>query len=138
MYHIILDIPEEVLYDTQMNHEQASQFARLAVAVSYYQNSGVSVGYCAQIAGMNKEDFIKYLGENGISVFHFLFLSVFKPCISSCDQFSKGLTLKVTPSPSHMLRHFSILSSGITCSTTVITTLGTYFFARTANSFMAS
>lgn len=71
MYHIILDIPEEVLYDTQMNHEQASQFARLAVAVSYYQNSGVSVGYCAQIAGMNKEDFIKYLGENGISVFHF-------------------------------------------------------------------
>lgn len=71
MYHIILNIPEEVLYDTQMNHEQASQFARLAVAVSYYQNSGVSVGYCAQIAGMNKEDFIKYLGENGISVFHF-------------------------------------------------------------------
>ena len=71
MYHITLDIPEEVLYDTKMNHEQANQFARLAVAVSYYQKSGVSVGYCAQIAGMNKEDFIKYLGENGISVFHF-------------------------------------------------------------------
>ena len=33
--------------------------------------NGVSLGYCAQIAGMDKEEFIHYLSENGISVFHF-------------------------------------------------------------------
>ncbi|MBQ6325024.1 MAG: UPF0175 family protein, partial [Clostridia bacterium] len=33
--------------------------------------NGVSIGYCAQIAGMTEEDFIKYLGENHVSIFHF-------------------------------------------------------------------
>ena len=28
-------------------------------------------GYCAQIAGMVEEDFIKYLSDNGISIFSF-------------------------------------------------------------------
>ena len=31
----------------------------------------VSLGYCAQIAGMTKEAFIRYLGENGVSVFQY-------------------------------------------------------------------
>ena len=29
------------------------------------------MGYCAQIAEMDKEDFIHYLSSNGISIFHF-------------------------------------------------------------------
>ena len=37
----------------------------------YYVQKDVSLGYCAQIAGMDKESFIKYLGEQGISIFHF-------------------------------------------------------------------
>jgi predicted HTH domain antitoxin len=31
----------------------------------------VSLGYCAQIADMSKEEFIKYLGANGISIFQY-------------------------------------------------------------------
>lgn len=31
----------------------------------------VSIGYCAQIAGMTKEEFMKYLEKNQISIFHF-------------------------------------------------------------------
>ena len=31
----------------------------------------ISIGYCAQIAGMSEEDFIKYLGNNNISIFSF-------------------------------------------------------------------
>lgn len=54
-----------------MNREQANQFARRAVALGYYTQSGVSIGYCAQIAGMTEEEFIKYLGENHISIFRF-------------------------------------------------------------------
>ena len=71
MCQIILDIPKEVLYDTKMNYEQANQFARQAVALGYYTQKGVSLGYCAQIAGMPKEECIKYLGQNHISVFRF-------------------------------------------------------------------
>ena len=71
MCQIVLSIPDEVLYDTKMNQEQANQFARQAVALGYYTQSGVSIGYCSQIAGMTEEEFIKYLGRNHISVFRF-------------------------------------------------------------------
>lgn len=50
---------------------QANRFARQAVTLGYYTQKGASLGYCAQIAGMPKEEFIKYLGQNHISVFRF-------------------------------------------------------------------
>ena len=71
MCQIVLSIPDEVLYDTKMNKEQANQFARQAVALGYYTQSGVSIGYCSQIAVMTEKEFIKYLGRNHISVFRF-------------------------------------------------------------------
>ncbi len=71
MCQIAINIPEAVLYDTHMTTEEANQFARRAVALCYYSQSGVSIGYCAQIAGMTEEDFIEYLGDNNISIFHF-------------------------------------------------------------------
>ena len=71
MCQVAIDIPEAVLYDTHMSREEAVRFARRAVALGYYSQSGVSIGYCAQIAGMSEEDFIKYLGRNNISIFQF-------------------------------------------------------------------
>ncbi len=71
MCQIALSIPDEVLFDTKMNYEQAEQFAKRAVALGYYTQSGISIGYCSQIAGMSEEEFIKYLGQNGISIFKF-------------------------------------------------------------------
>lgn len=71
MYQIAIDIPNEVLFDTKMSEEQANQFARCTVALGYYTQRGVSIGYCAQIAGMTEEEFVKYLGKNHISIFQF-------------------------------------------------------------------
>ena len=71
MCQIAFDIPNEVLFDTRMNKEEANIFARRAVALCYYTQNGVSLGYCAEIAGMSKERFIRYLSENGISIFHY-------------------------------------------------------------------
>ena len=59
MCQIILSISDEVLYDTKMSHEQVNQFARQAVALRYYTQSGVNIGYCSQIAGMTEEEFLK-------------------------------------------------------------------------------
>lgn len=66
-----MNIPEEVLFDTRMNKENALSLAKRVVALEFYKNHGVSVGYCAEIAGMTEEDFIKFLGSRGISIFHF-------------------------------------------------------------------
>ena len=71
MCQIAVSISNEILYDTKMSIEKAGSFARRAVALGYYTQSGVSLGYCSQIAGMSEEEFIKYLGENHVSLFHF-------------------------------------------------------------------
>ena len=54
-----------------MTPEEAGRFARRPVALGYYSQCGVSIGYCAQIAGMTTEDFISYQGENHVSIFRY-------------------------------------------------------------------
>ncbi len=41
------------------------------VVLDLYKNKKVSLGYCAKVAGMTNEEFIQYLGKNGISIFSF-------------------------------------------------------------------
>ena len=71
MCQISVNIPEAVLYDTRMSQEEAALFSKRSVAMEYYKQQGVSLGYCAQIADMAEEDFIRYLGEHQVSVFQF-------------------------------------------------------------------
>lgn len=71
MCQISIKIPDAVLYDTHMNQEEATAFARHVVALGYYTQNNVSIGYCAQIAAMSEEDFIQYLGLNHVSIFQF-------------------------------------------------------------------
>ncbi|MCD7862720.1 MAG: UPF0175 family protein [Lachnospiraceae bacterium] len=61
-----------------MNVEDANNFVRKAVALGYYTQSGVSIGYCAQTAGMSEEDFVNCLGQNHISIFHLLYLAIYR------------------------------------------------------------
>ena len=71
MCQVAFSIPNEVLYDTKMSDAETADFARKAVALRYYTVAGVSLGYCAEIAGMTKGEFIKFLGENKVSIFKF-------------------------------------------------------------------
>ena len=71
MCQVVVDIPNEVLYDTRMSTMDATAFAKRMVALGYYIHNGVSIGYCAQIAGMTEEEFISFLGQNQIDIFRF-------------------------------------------------------------------
>lgn len=64
-----VNIPEAVLYDTRMSIEDTQAFVKRATALLYYTSKGVSLGLCAQIAGISKMDFIRFLSGNSISVF---------------------------------------------------------------------
>ncbi|MBR1741734.1 MAG: UPF0175 family protein [Lachnospiraceae bacterium] len=39
-----------------MKDEDAAAFAKQMVAVGYYTRNNVSIGYCAEIAGMTEEE----------------------------------------------------------------------------------
>ncbi len=71
MCQLDINIPEEVLYDTKMSRDEAKNYIKRLVALDFYTTNGVSIGYCAQIADMSEEDFIKYLGEHKISIFNY-------------------------------------------------------------------
>lgn len=71
MCMVSLQVPEEVLLDLHENKNSFTEYAKKILAVNLYAEKKVSLGYCAEIAGMPKEDFIKYLGQNKVSIFSF-------------------------------------------------------------------
>ena len=71
MCQVMVDIPNEVLYDTHMSARDAAAFVKQMVALGYYTHNNVSIGYCAKIAGMTEEEFITFLGQNKVSIFQF-------------------------------------------------------------------
>lgn len=71
MCQVAVKIPDAVLFDTHMTAEQTDSFVKQTLALHYYIKCHISLGYCAEIAGMTKKDFIKFLGENQISIFHY-------------------------------------------------------------------
>ena len=71
MCSIVVKIPDEVLYDTKMSDSEAMKFASQMTALGLYTRRKVSIGYCAQIAGMSESEFVSFLGQNNISMFRF-------------------------------------------------------------------
>ena len=71
MCQVTVNVPNEVLYDTHMSTAEATAFARKMVALGYYIHNNVSIGYCAEIAGLTEEEFMIVLGQNKNDIFHF-------------------------------------------------------------------
>ena len=71
MLNVSVSIPDEVVYNTHLSPKATENYVRQATALFFYTKLGVSLGYCADIADMPKMDFIRFLSENGVSVFNF-------------------------------------------------------------------
>jgi len=69
---VSLDVPQEILLDLKTTEKAFSDYAKQFLALDLYRNRGVSLGYCTELAGMAKEDFILFLGENKVSIFDFV------------------------------------------------------------------
>ena len=71
MCELPIDVPEAVLFGTHSTVAEASAFARRMTALGYYVHGHVSLGYCAEIAGLTEEEFVLFLGQNKVDVFQF-------------------------------------------------------------------
>lgn len=71
MCSVAVKIPEEVLYDTKMSKQETDAFVRRYTALAYYLRNKVSIGYCAEIAGMSESEFVDFLGDNQAELFRF-------------------------------------------------------------------
>ena len=68
---VSINIPEEILLDLHEDSNNFAKYIKRMLATDLYKNKNVSLGYCASVAEMTKEEFVQYLGMNGISIFSF-------------------------------------------------------------------
>jgi predicted HTH domain antitoxin len=68
---VSINIPEEVFLDIHKDKDEFTEYIKKVVAVDLYKDKKVSLGYCASVADMTKEEFVQYLSLNGISIFSF-------------------------------------------------------------------
>lgn len=68
---VSINVPEEVLLDLHEDKDDFADYMKKILALDLYRNKKVSLGYCASVAEMTKEEFVRYLGLNEISIFSF-------------------------------------------------------------------
>lgn len=68
---VSINIPEEILIDLHEDKNDFATYMKKMLALDLYKNKKVSLGYCASVAEMTKEEFVQYLGMNGVSIFSF-------------------------------------------------------------------
>lgn len=68
---VSINAPEEILLDLHEDKNDFAEYMKKMLALDLYKNKKVSLGYCASVAGMTKEEFVQYLGLNGVSIFSF-------------------------------------------------------------------
>ncbi len=68
---VSINVPEEILLDLHEDKNGFAEYMKKMVALDLYKNKKVSLGYCSSVAEMTKEEFIQFLGANGVSIFSF-------------------------------------------------------------------
>ena len=69
MVEIVLNFSEEALSARRKSPVEFGEEMRLAAALFWYQQGEISQEKAAQIAGLNRRDFLRVLAERKIDVF---------------------------------------------------------------------
>jgi predicted HTH domain antitoxin len=69
--NINIAIPQEILLTLREKEYDLALDMKRWTALKLYADKKLTIGQCAELAEMNEEDFIKYLGVNKISIFAF-------------------------------------------------------------------
>ncbi|MDI7261249.1 MAG: UPF0175 family protein [Thermodesulfobacteriota bacterium] len=64
-----LEYPEEILISLKEDEKHFLQEVKILAAVKLYELNRLSLGKAAKLAGVDKVDFIKVLGEHKVSIF---------------------------------------------------------------------
>jgi predicted HTH domain antitoxin len=69
MTQITLDIPDEAFPSQYSSLEALTQAIRLAAAIYWYARGEISQGKAAQLAGLNRKEFLEVLDREKVDVF---------------------------------------------------------------------
>jgi predicted HTH domain antitoxin len=68
--NISIDLPDEVFSNFRCTPKDFAKKMQLAAAVYWYQKGEISQEKAAQIAGLNRRDFLMYLAQEKVNVFN--------------------------------------------------------------------
>ena len=66
-----ISIPDSIVLSTRQSVKQFESEAKKAIALKFYTDEKLSLGQAAELSGLSKFEFMKFLGENKISIFRF-------------------------------------------------------------------
>ena len=66
---VTMDLPEDVFSSLRRSPEEFAREMRLAAAMLWYSRGMISQQRAAEIAGLNRADFLKALARNEMDVF---------------------------------------------------------------------
>lgn len=64
-------IPEEIIFVLKKDKKALEKDVSKLLALKLYSEKKLSLGKCAELTGMSKNDFVNYLGENGIDIYRY-------------------------------------------------------------------
>jgi predicted HTH domain antitoxin len=67
---VLLELPEDVFSALRRSPEEFVTEMRLAAAIHWYERGQISQEKAAQIAGLDRTDFLAALAREGVDVFH--------------------------------------------------------------------
>lgn len=69
MTQVTLNIPDDLVSNPQVTPEDFAQRLQVAAAIYWYARGEVSQGQAAQLAGMNRKEFLETLAHENMDVF---------------------------------------------------------------------
>ena len=66
-----ISIPDSVVLSTRQSSVQFEAEAKIAIAIKFYKDEKLSLGQAAELAGFSEFEFLKLLGQYGVSLFRF-------------------------------------------------------------------
>ena len=67
--NINIAVPEEILLSLRENNEDFAMNMKKWSALKLFEKQKLSIGQSAELAEMTKEDFIKFAGQNKVSIY---------------------------------------------------------------------
>ncbi|WP_027406494.1 UPF0175 family protein [Anaerovibrio sp. RM50] len=71
MCTLSIEIPDEILLNIHKTQDEVVLYMKQLYAVDLYKKKQMSLGDCAALAEMSKEEFIHFLAEFKVSIFSF-------------------------------------------------------------------
>lgn len=70
-YNTNISIPQEIVLSLRESPESIVKNMKRTASIKYYKENKLSLGQCAELAEMSKQDFIELLSSFKVSIFNF-------------------------------------------------------------------